>query len=89
MRLDKFLQISRVIKQRNRAKELCAMGSVFLNEKPAKASNTVQEGDRIRVIRGDREIEAEIVEIPIGNVSKQRSKEIIHVTGDRWLNEGE
>ena len=47
MRLDKFLKVSRLIKRRTVANEACDAGRVVVNDKPAKASLNVKEGDII------------------------------------------
>lgn len=47
MRLDKFLKVSRIIKRRVVAKEQVDNGNVLLNDKVAKASSEVKEGDII------------------------------------------
>ncbi|GAB7387207.1 S4 domain-containing protein [Bacillaceae bacterium] len=49
MRLDKFLKVSRLIKRRTLAKEVCEQGRVFLNGQPAKASSTVKPGDELSI----------------------------------------
>lgn len=45
MRLDKFLKVSRVIKRRTVANEVCSSGRVSLNGRPAKPSAEVKVGD--------------------------------------------
>ena len=47
MRLDKFLKVSRLIKRRTVANEACDAGRVLVNDKPAKASLNIKEGDVI------------------------------------------
>ena len=47
MRLDKYLKVSRLIKRRTVANEACDAGRVLINDKPAKASTNVKEGDII------------------------------------------
>lgn len=64
MRLDKFLKMSRLIKRRTLANELCDVGGVMLNGKRAKASNTVKLGDVITLTFGNRLVEAEIITLP-------------------------
>ncbi len=49
MRIDKFLKISRVIKRRTVANEVCAAGRVTINGKQAKAGTAVKEGDIVEV----------------------------------------
>ncbi len=82
MRLDKFLKVSRLIKQRERAKELCDAGSVSVNGHEAKASKIVAVGDIIDVTIRDRTLTAQILQIPQGNVSKSQAKELVSIQGE-------
>lgn len=52
MRLDKFLKVSRVIKRRTVANEVCSSGRVSLNGKPAKPSADVKPGDILDIAFG-------------------------------------
>ncbi|NLL91498.1 MAG: RNA-binding S4 domain-containing protein [Ruminococcaceae bacterium] len=54
MRLDKFLKVSRIIKRRSVANELCDGGRVAVNGKTAKASYKVEVGDTVVVTIGER-----------------------------------
>lgn len=47
MRLDKFLKVSRLVKRRTIANELCSSGRVQVNGRTAKPGTAVKEGDRI------------------------------------------
>ena len=49
MRLDKYLKVSRLIKRRTVANEACDAGRVLVNDKPAKASVSIKDGDKIAV----------------------------------------
>lgn len=54
MRLDKFLKVSRIIKRRSVANEVCDAGRVTANGRPVKASYNVAVGDEIGVTFGER-----------------------------------
>jgi len=54
MRLDKYLKVSRLIKRRTVAKEVCDAGRVFVNGKVVKASYEVKIGDNIKIEFGNR-----------------------------------
>ena len=56
MRLDKYLKVSRLIKRRTVANEACDSGRVLINDKPAKASANVKEGDIISITFGNKEV---------------------------------
>ncbi|MHB8157495.1 MAG: RNA-binding S4 domain-containing protein [Desulfocucumaceae bacterium] len=63
MRLDKFLKVSRVIKRRTVANEVCDQGQVKLNGRSAKAGMEVKPGDRLEIALGERVIRLEIIEV--------------------------
>ncbi len=56
MRLDKFLQLSRLVKRRAVANALCDRGRVRLNGNPARASAEVRQGDVITIVQGERRL---------------------------------
>lgn len=64
MRLDKFLKVSRIIKRRTVAKELCQHGRVSLNGRPAKAGAELVAGDIVRIELAKRILEVEVVDTP-------------------------
>lgn len=63
MRLDKFLQVSRLVKRRTWAREMCLAGRVSLNGRPAKPASAVRMGDIVRLDTGWRVIEVEVCEL--------------------------
>lgn len=63
MRLDKYLKISRLIKRRTIANEACDAGRVLINDKPAKASAQVREGDTIEIQFGGKNVRVEVLEV--------------------------
>ena len=63
MRLDKYLKVSRLIKRRTVANEACDNGLVTVNDKPARASYEVKEGDRISLRFGARIITVEVLSV--------------------------
>ena len=63
MRLDKFLKVSRLIKRRTVANEACYAGRVLVNDKPAKASVKVKQGDIIEIQFGTRTVKVEVLDI--------------------------
>lgn len=60
MRLDKFLKVSRLIKRRTLAKEVCDQGRIQINGRPAKASTKVSAGDVLTVTFGTKIVEARV-----------------------------
>lgn len=63
MRLDKFLKVSRLIKRRALAKEVCDQGLADVNGRPAKAGTPVNPGDIVRVRLGSRSLHFEILRL--------------------------
>ena len=63
MRLDKYLKVSRLIKRRTVANEAFDNGLVTVNDKPARASYEVKEGDRISLRFGARIITVEVLSV--------------------------
>ncbi|MDR0883177.1 MAG: RNA-binding S4 domain-containing protein [Oscillospiraceae bacterium] len=52
MRLDKYLKVSRIVKRRTVANELCDAGHVDVNDRRARASYEVKIGDVIGIRMG-------------------------------------
>lgn len=63
MRLDKYLKVSRLIKRRTVANEACDAGRVLLNDKPARASSAVKQGDIIEIQFGGKNVRVEVLEV--------------------------
>ncbi|MDD4238536.1 MAG: RNA-binding S4 domain-containing protein [Desulfotomaculaceae bacterium] len=63
MRLDKFLKVSRVIKRRTLANEVCDQGHVSVNGRVAKAGLEIKPGDILEVRFGQRILKLEIVDV--------------------------
>ena len=63
MRLDKYLKVSRLIKRRTVANEACDNGLDTVNDKPARASYEVKEGDKISLRFGVRTITVEVISV--------------------------
>ncbi len=75
MRLDKFLKVSRLIKRRTVANEACDAGRVLINEKVAKASANVKEGDVIEIQFGTKAVKVEVLDVQ-ETVKKDEAKEM-------------
>lgn len=79
MRLDKFLKVSRIIKRRPIAKVVVDGGKAKLNGKVAKPSTEVKVGDILEIEYYDKYFKFEILEVPMGNVSKDKSNDLVNV----------
>jgi len=63
MRLDKYLKVSRLVKRRTIANELCDAKHVEVNDKVARASYEVKAGDIITIRAGARVTRAKVLSI--------------------------
>jgi ribosomal 50S subunit-recycling heat shock protein len=63
LRLDKYLKVSRVIKRRTLAKEICDRGQVEVNGRSAKAGTDIKPGYTVSINFGNRKIKLEVVSV--------------------------
>ena len=61
MRLDKYLNVSRLIKRRTVANEACDNGRISGNGRVGKASYDVKVGDKIEISMGTRTVAVEVL----------------------------
>jgi ribosomal 50S subunit-recycling heat shock protein len=64
VRLDKFLQVSRLVKRRSLANRLCDAGRVVVNGRRAAPAAPVHAGDIIDVEAGERRIRVRVLDVP-------------------------
>ncbi len=69
MRLDKFLQVSRLVRRRAMANSLCDAGRVTLNGRRAAPASPVRPGDIVTVEVAERRIRARVRAVPEGRPS--------------------
>ncbi|VDN48098.1 ribosomal RNA binding protein involved in 50S recycling; heat shock protein [Petrocella atlantisensis] len=81
MRLDKFLKVSRIIKRRTVANEACDAGRVMINNRVAKASTQVSEGDIIEITFGNKTVKAIILDVKETS-KKDEAKEMFEYLSD-------
>lgn len=84
MRLDKFLKVSRLVKRRTLAKEVCDAGRVYLNGNLAKASSTVKEGDQIEIRFGQKSVTVQVDQL-IETSRKEEAKSMYTVIAEKAL----
>lgn len=75
MRLDKYLKVSRLIKRRTVANEACDAGRVLINDRPAKASAQVKEGDVLEIQLGSKAVRVEVLNVQ-ETVKKEEAQEL-------------
>lgn len=63
MRLDKYLKVSRIVKRRTVANEICDAKHVAVNGKTARASYDVKQGDIIEIQFGEKLTKYEVLEV--------------------------
>lgn len=63
MRLDKYLKVSRLIKRRSVANDVCDAERVSVNGRQVKASYQVKIGDVIEVAFGQRKLKVEVLSV--------------------------
>lgn len=63
MRLDKYLKVSRLVKRRTVANELCDAKHVDVNGKTARASYEIKVGDIIEIQMGSNHIKARVLTV--------------------------
>lgn len=81
MRVDKFLKVSRLIKRRTLAKEICDSGRVEVNGRTAKAGTEVNVGDQLMIRFGQRILTVSIDKI-VEQIRKENVLELYTVVKD-------
>ena len=79
MRLDLFLKVSRLVKQRSVAKWICDAGRAEILGRKARAGTEVRPGDEITLSLRDSVLTVRVLEVPSGNVSKERARTLYEV----------
>jgi ribosomal 50S subunit-recycling heat shock protein len=64
MRIDKYLKVSRLIKRRTVAKDVCVGEKISINGRIVKPSAEVKAGDRVVLEMGNRVIEVQVLATP-------------------------
>ncbi len=70
MRIDKYLKVSRIIKRRTVANEVCDAGKVSVNGKVARASYDVKVGDIIEI-----NFDTRVIKVKVESVAETVRKE--------------
>ena len=84
MRLDKYLQVSRLIKRRTVANEACDNQRVTVNGRVARASCDVKVGDVITIRFGQKALSVEVLSVA-DNVGKADAAAMYRETTDKTL----
>ena len=84
MRLDTFLKVSRLIKRRTVAKEVCDAGKILINGRTAKASSEVAIGDTLEIRFANRTIQVKIIKVS-ETVKTQDAAEMYEIIGEEKI----
>ena len=78
MRLDKFLKVSRLIKRRTVANNVCNSSRILVNGNVAKPSKQLNKGDII-TFDGAKPYSVKVLIVPNGNVSINEASTLYEV----------
>ncbi|ADY54575.1 RNA-binding S4 domain protein [Syntrophobotulus glycolicus DSM 8271] len=81
MRLDKYLKVSRLIKRRTVAKDVCSGEKVSINSKVAKPSAEVKIGDVIAIEMKNHLLEVRVAATP-ANIRADEASSLYEVLRD-------
>ena len=88
MRVDKYLKVSRLIKRREVAKELCDAGLVQVNGKTAKPSLELSPNDKM-TLRLGRHTLTVLVTTLLPHATKESAATMYEIIEDKIDNRGE
>lgn len=78
MRLDKFLKVSRVVKRRTVANEVCTAGRVSINGRAAKPGAEVKVGDILEIAFGNGQTKIRVLGIQ-ETMRKEKAAEMYEI----------
>ncbi len=87
MRVDYFLKISRLVKRRPLAKEMCDKQLVFVNEQAAKAGRELRVGDALLLKFRHRHLTVRVESLPERATSKTDAATLYTVLEDHQVHE--
>lgn len=86
MRLDKFLKVSRLVKRRTLAKEVCDEGRVYVNGKTAKAGTALCVGDEIQIRFGQKIVTVRVEKLQ-DSVRKEEAGQMFALISEETVSE--
>lgn len=89
MRLDLFLKHTGLVKRRAIAKEMCDGGKVARGDKKVAPADEVRLGDLLVINYGARRVEIKVLDIPRGQIPKEKRENYFQLlaetkTDDDW-----
>ena len=82
MRLDYFLKVSRIVKRRPLAKEICDKKLVRVNDNIAKGGKDIEAGDIIHLKLRNRSLKVRVEQVPERAISKKDASTLYTVLED-------
>ncbi len=83
MRVDKYLQVSHLVKRRVLAQRLCDAGRVRVNERRAKPATPVAVDDVLEVNLGGQRLRVRVLHLPASPRDTARANPFEILTADR------
>lgn len=84
MRLDKFLKVSRIIKRRTIAKEVADNERIKVNDRIAKSSTKLEEGDIITISFGNKLLSVKVLELK-DSTKKEDAQNMFEIIEEKRL----
>ena len=84
MRLDKYLKVSRIIKRRTVAKEVADNKRIFVNDRVAKSSTTLEVGDLVSIHFGNKIVTIKVLELQL-STKKEDAKNMFEIIEEKKL----
>lgn len=88
MRIDKWLKVSRIIKRRETAKDLCLDGDVLVNGKQAKPMSEIVPGDSLLLSLGKHRISVKVLQV-LPYAKKEDAEKMYEILSDETKKEDE
>jgi len=88
VRLDKYLKVSRIVKRRALAQQLCDWGHVTRNGRTAKPSTNVEVGDVLEINFGSRKLTVQVAALA-ESAGKKAAESLYIKLSDEMLNSRE
>ena len=86
MRIDKYLKLTRLIKRRTVAKELLDRGIFLINDKVAKPSSEVNEGDILTLQLGRHKLTVKVLKTA-SYAKKEDARNLYEILKDEIIDE--
>lgn len=88
MRIDKYLQVARLVKKRESAKQLCLLKRAWINGRQAKPGSEVEAGDELKLQFGNRLLTIRVLEIR-KQVSKKEASGLFEIIANQILEDND